>query len=227
MSHLVTKINGMEEKETKKNNSKIHILRKETLQQKAGEAQLSCWNALWLCGARDTELWWHWWVQWHLSFSYTARAKAEPPKERTDVLSCWTAADQAPDVFLWKETESNRVSPTVLKIFSLDKTKSQHKQWLYVSSDYINRNFCVNTEEGINWLKHDIACLCGFEQVASLTPQSDPRSFCSSMRVSWDPPSKSRVQVCKAFWQWRLLWKNNIRLFTVDQRLSDAILREL
>lgn len=37
----------MERKKNKrKNNSKIHILRNETLQQKSGEAQLSRWNAL-------------------------------------------------------------------------------------------------------------------------------------------------------------------------------------
>lgn len=130
----------------------------------------------WLCGAHDTELWWHCSGQWHLPFSCTARAKTEPPqKERTgDVLSCWTAADQAPNVFLWKETKSNRVFLTALKIFSLDKIKNQHKQWLHVSSGYISRNFCVNTEEGINWLKHDTASLCGFEQVVPLIPQSDP-----------------------------------------------------
>lgn len=77
-------------KKQKKIIAKIHILRNETLQQKAGEAQLSCWNALVALWCPDTELWWHCSGQWHLRFSCTARAKAEPPeKERTgDVLSC-------------------------------------------------------------------------------------------------------------------------------------------
>lgn len=211
-------------KKKPKNNSEIHILRNETFTAESwgSSAQLlECTGGSVVpvtpsCGDSVP-------VQWHLPFSCTARAKAEPPqKERTeDVLSCWTAADQAPNVFLWKETESNRVSLTALKMFSSDKTKSQHKQML---ARTVNRNFCVNTEEGTDWLKHDTASLCGFEQVASLIPQSDPclpvplprGEHCSSIRVSWEPLPKPRVQVCKAFWQWRLLCKNTIRLFTVD-----------
>lgn len=36
----------------------------------------------------------------------------------------------------------------------------------------------------------------------------------SSIKVSWEPPPKPRIQVCNAFWQWRLLCKNTIRLYS-------------